>query len=182
MVSSSSTATDRLLHQLGTSFALKDLGALHYFFGVEVKRSPDCLHLSQQKYASELLRRAGLLKSTPVSTPMSSADRLCSTDGTLLSVEESTCYRSIVRGLQYLTMTRPDLSFAVNKVCQYVSAPTCTHWAEVKRILRYVQGTLTHGLILRRPTTSPDLLSAFSDADWAGNSDDWRSTGGYAIF
>jgi histone deacetylase 1/2 len=71
VVSSSSSATDRLLHQLGASFALKDLGNLHYFLGVEVKHSPDRLHLSQHKYASELLRRAGLLKSTPVSTPMS---------------------------------------------------------------------------------------------------------------
>jgi histone deacetylase 1/2 len=178
VVSSSSSATDRLLHQLGASFALKDLGNLHYFLGVEVKHSPDRLHLSQH----ELLRRAGLLKSTLVSMPMSSTDRLCATDGTLLSPKESTRYRSIVGGRQYLTMTHPDLSFAVNKVYWYLSAPTCSHWATVKRILRYVKGTLTHGLILRRPTTSLDLLSAFSDADWDGNSDDRRSTGGYAIF
>lgn len=98
VVSSSSSATGRLLHQLGASFALKDLGNLHYFLGVEVKHSPDRLHLSQHKYASKLLRRAGLLKSTPVSTPMSSTDRLCATDGTLLSPEESTRYRSIVGG------------------------------------------------------------------------------------
>jgi histone deacetylase 1/2 len=79
-------------------------------------------------------------------------------------------------------MTRPDLSFAVNKVCQYLHAPRCTHWSAVKRILRYIQGTLSDGLSLRRPNASPDLLTAFSDADWAGNSDDRRSTGGYAIF
>jgi histone deacetylase 1/2 len=79
-------------------------------------------------------------------------------------------------------MTRPDLSFAVNKVCQYLHTPMSTHWSAVKRILRYVQGTLSDGLCLRRPTASPDLLSAFSDADWAGNADDRRSTGGYAIF
>ncbi|KAK1607856.1 hypothetical protein QYE76_031529 [Lolium multiflorum] len=158
VVSSSSAATDRLLHQLGTSFALKDLGELHYFLDIEVHRSPGRLHLSQHKYALELLRRAGLVKSTPVSTPMCSTDKLSSTDGTLLSAEESTRYRSIVGGLQYLTMTRPDLSFAVNK------------------------GTLSYGVLLRRHTSSPDLMSAFSDADWAGNSDDRRSTGGYAIF
>jgi histone deacetylase 1/2 len=113
---------------------------------------------------------------------MASTDKLSSLDGTLLSAEESTRYRSIVGGLQYLTMTRPDLAFAVNKVCQFLSAPRCTHWAAVKRILRYVHGTLTYGLHLRRPTSPPDILSAFSDADWAGNSDDRRSTGGYAIF
>jgi histone deacetylase 1/2 len=135
VVSSSSTASDRLLVQLGSSFALKDLGELHYFLGIEVKPSPGCLHLSQQKYASELLRRAGLLKCAPVNTPMASTDKLSSLDGTLLSVEESTRYCSIVGGLQYLTMTRPDLAFAVNKVCQFLSAPHCTHWAAVKRIL-----------------------------------------------
>ncbi|XP_071681707.1 uncharacterized protein [Lolium perenne] len=158
VVSSSSAATDRLLHQLGTSFALKDLGDLHYFLGIEVHRSPGRIHLSQHKYALELLQRAGLAQSAPVSTPMCSTDKLSATDGTLLSADESTRYRSIVGGLQYLTMTRPDLSFAVNK------------------------GTLSYGVLLRRPTSSPDLLSAFSDADWAGNPDDRRSTGGYAIF
>jgi histone deacetylase 1/2 len=113
---------------------------------------------------------------------MVSSDKLSATDGTLLSTDDSTRYRSIVGGLQYLTMTRPDLSFAVNKVCQYLHAPRCTHWSAVKRILRYVKATLSHGLLLQPSTTSPDLLSAFSDADWAGNSDDRRSTGGYAIF
>jgi histone deacetylase 1/2 len=69
---------------------------------------------------------------------MCSNDKLSSTDGTLLSAEESTRYRGIVGDLQYLTMTRPDLSFVVNKVCQYLSAPRCSHWAAFKRILRYV--------------------------------------------
>lgn len=122
------------------------------------------------------------MKCTPVTTPMTSTDKLCSTDGTLLSAENSTRYCSIVGGLQYLTTNRPDLAFAVNKVCQFLSAPRCTHWAAVKRILRYVHGTLSHGLLLRRPTSSPNLLSTFSDVDWAGNTDDRRSTGGHAIF
>lgn len=113
---------------------------------------------------------------------MVSSEKIGATTGIPLSSEESTRYRNIVGGLQYLTMTRPDLSFAVNKVCQYLHAPRCTHWSAVKRILRYVQGTLTHGLLLRPSTVSSDLLSVFSDADWAGNSDDRRSTGGYAIF
>ena len=79
-------------------------------------------------------------------------------------------------------MTRPDLAFAVNKVCQYLRAPRSTHWAAVKRILRYVKATISHGLLMRPDTRSSGLLSAFSDADWAGSADDRRSTGGYAIF
>jgi histone deacetylase 1/2 len=112
---------------------------------------------------------------------MVASETLSANDGTPLSAEESTRYRSIVGGLQYLTMTRPDLSFAVNKVCQYLHAPRCAHWSAVKRILRYVKGTLSHGLLLRPSSTKP-LLSAFSDADWAGDPDDRRSTGGFAIF
>jgi histone deacetylase 1/2 len=182
VVSSSAVAVDRLLHQLRSSFALKDLGRLNYFLGIEVQFSDGCLVLTQRKYASELLRRAGLLKCGPAPTPMVSSEKLSSMDGILLSPEESSKYRSIVGGLQYLTMTRPDLSFSVNKVCQYLHAPRSTHWSAVKRILRYVQATLSDGLQLRRPTMSPDLLSAFSDADWAGDADDRRSTGGHAIF
>jgi histone deacetylase 1/2 len=88
--------------------------------------------------------------------------------------------KSIVGGLQYLLHTRPDLSFSVNKVCQFLHAPRSTHWSAVKRILRYVSSTVSRGLHIR--SSSSSLLSVFSDADWAGSSDDQRSTGGYAIF
>jgi hypothetical protein len=94
--------------------------------------------LSQHKYASELLTKAGLQKCAPVTTPMVASEILSASDGTPLSAEDSTRYRSIVGCLQYLTMTRPDLSFAVNKVCQFLHVPRCSHWSAVKRILRYV--------------------------------------------
>ena len=111
---------------------------------------------------------------------MSVTDKLSAVDGSLLSSDEATTYRSIVGGLQYLTITRPDISFAVNRVCQYLHTPRDTHWTAVKRILRYVRLTAAHGLHLRAALSG--ILSAFSDADWAGNPDDRRSTGGYAVF
>jgi hypothetical protein len=77
-------------------------------------------------------------------------------------------------------LTRPDLSFAVNKVCQYLHAPTTSHWSAVKGILRYVKDTVNIGITFQR--SSSTLLSAFSDADWAGSLEDRRSTGGFAIF
>jgi histone deacetylase 1/2 len=77
-------------------------------------------------------------------------------------------------------LTRPDISFAVNKVCQFLHAPTTSHWAAVKRILRYLKQSTIFGLKIGK---SPSLLvSAFSDADWAGCLDDRRSTGGFAVF
>jgi hypothetical protein len=121
-----------------------------------------------------------MLKCKPVSTPMSVTEKLSADTGVPLAAEDATQYRSIVGGLQYLTITRPDISFAVNRVCQYLHAPRDTHWSAVKRILRYVRLTASFGLHLR-PASSL-LLSAFSDADWAGSPDDRRSTGGYAVF
>jgi histone deacetylase 1/2 len=154
---------------------------LHYFLGIEAFfPSPDNLVLRQRKYDLELLARAGMLKSSPVTTPMSSSERLCSADGDILSSKEATKYRSLVGGLQYLTWTRPDLSFVVNKVCQYLHEPHTSHMSAVKRILCFVRYTLDSGLQLS--STASTLLSAFSDADWAGSMDDRRSTGGYAIF
>jgi histone deacetylase 1/2 len=102
------------------------------------------------------------------------------TDGTPLGSEDSSQYRSIVGALQYLTLTRPDLAFSVNKVCQYLHAPTTEHWTAAKRILRYVKDTSKLGITFTK--SSSTFLSAFSDADWAGSLDDRRSTGGFCIF
>src|SRR3954464_4084704 len=93
--------------------------------------------------------------------------------GQPLSSEDTFKYRSLVGGLQYLTLTRPDLSFAVNKVCQYLSQPTTIHYEAVKRILRYVRGTVSTGLHIR--PASSCVLNIYTDADWAGCSDDRRS-------
>jgi histone deacetylase 1/2 len=81
-------------------------------------------------------------KGNNVDTPLSVSEKLRVTDGSKLGVEDATHYRSVVGALQYLTLTRPDISFFVNKVCQYLHAPTTTHWSAVKRILRYICGTM----------------------------------------
>lgn len=151
-----------------------------YFLGMEVSRSPDSVLLTQSKYAKELIHRAGLLDCKPMNTPMTSSEKLAKGTGELLDSDMATRYRSIVGGLQYLTLTRPDISFAVNKVCQYLHSPTTTHHTAVKRILRYISGTFNYGLKFDR--CSSTSINAFSDADWAGSSDDRKSTGGFAVF
>jgi histone deacetylase 1/2 len=136
--------------------------------------------LSQRKYAMDLLHRVSLENCKSTSTPMAMTEHLSRESGTVLGTDDSFKYRSVVGGLQYLTLTHPDISFAVNKVCQFLSQPTDVHWEAVKRILRYIKGTLDTGLRIRRsPSTG---ISVFTDADRAGCVDDRRSTGGFAIF
>jgi hypothetical protein len=180
VASSSVDATRVLLTNLEREFALKDLGDLHYFLGIEVKRSREGLHLSQERYATDIVKRASMDKSKPVETPLSVTDKLSAMDGVPLGQDDATRYRSVVGALQYLTLTRPDISFAVNKVCQFLHSPSSVHWVAVKRILRYVHGTVNLGLNIRRSNSM--IVSAFSDADWAGCVDDRRSTGGFAVF
>jgi histone deacetylase 1/2 len=180
VISSSAAAIDRLLLQLRRDFAIKDLGALSYFLGIEVHRVDDGLALCQRKYILDLLGKVNMGSAKPCTTPMAATDKLSRHAGVLLSPTEATPYRSVVGALQYITLTRPGISYNVNKVCQFLHSPTDLHWTAVKRLLRYLQGTTGHGLFLRR--SSPLLLSAFSDADWAGCPDDRRSAGGHAVF
>jgi hypothetical protein len=142
VASSSQEAIDAILDDLRSDFALKDLGQLHYFLGIEVQKVKDGIHLAQTKFASNILKRIGMTAYKPVTTPLSTSEKLRIDEGELLGPEDATRYRSIVGALQYLTLTRPDLSFAVNKVCQFLHAPTSQHWTTVKRILRYVKCTL----------------------------------------
>ncbi|GKA17967.1 retrotransposon protein, putative, ty1-copia subclass [Tanacetum coccineum] len=180
IVGSSQSVVDRLIHNLSSSFPIKDLGRLNYFLGIEVAHNSGGITLLQHKYASDLLHRVHMENCKSVSTPMSVTDKLARDSGTILSDDDAFKYRSMVGGLQYLTLTRPDISFAVNKVCQYLSKPTNIHWEAVKRILRYIKGTINTGLRIRKSNST--LLSVFTDADWAGCLDDRKSTGGFAVF
>ncbi|GJZ02295.1 putative RNA-directed DNA polymerase [Tanacetum coccineum] len=185
---------DNIICQLGSAFALKDLGPLNYFLGIEIVPHVSGILLSQKKYILELLQSVGLSNCNPVSSPMVTSSSLSLDDSTAFS--NPVKYRQVVGSLQYVTLSRPDIAFAVNKVCQYMHAPTENHWSAVKRILRYLHGTVEHGMLIRRSSGStlqaftdvlwkgnPDTsLEAFSDADWAGDSDDRRSTGGFAIY
>jgi histone deacetylase 1/2 len=124
VASSSDLAITRLVKDLNDNFAIKDLGDLHYFLGIEVKRTQNGLLLTQQKYATDLLEKLGMRVCKAAPTPLSVSDPLSLMDGDPLGSDDSTNYRSIVGGLQYLTLTRPDIAFSVNKICQYLHAPT----------------------------------------------------------
>lgn len=178
LVTSSPALKAHLMTHLSKEFAMKDLGPLSYFLGISVQRSSDGLFLSQARYAQEILDRAKMNDCNPVLTPVDTAGKLGATSGDLLN--DPTTYRSLAGALQYLTFTRPDISYAVQQICMYMHAPRTGHLHALKRILRYVKGTLNMGVMMRASPLS--TLIAYTDADWAGCPDTRRSTSGYCIF
>jgi hypothetical protein len=172
--SSSTEATNALVRDMHKEFALKDLGDLHYFLGIEVTRSRKGLLLRQERYDADLLKRVRMSSCKSVSTPLTVSEKLLVIDGVPLGSQDATHYRSIVGALQYLTLTLPELSFAVNKVFQFLQSPTTVHWEAVKRILWYVKGTLKLGLkVVKSGSTT---VTVFADADWEGCPNDRRFT------
>jgi transposase InsO family protein len=160
LTSNTPSYLDKLITQLSAVFDLKDLGSLHYFLGLQVTRSFNGLYLNQAKYAHDLLKKHNMLDSKPAKSPSCPNTRLSLHDGDPLPDPHG--YRSLVGALHYLTFTRPDISFSVHQVCQYMSTPTTIHLAAAKRILRYLRGTLNHGIAF---SPGPIQLSAYTDAD-----------------
>jgi len=122
----------------------------------------------------------------PILTPLPSTAFAVSLKSCLF-IPDPTIYHEVIGNLQYLSLTRPDVSFIVNKLSQFMHSPTDTHWILVKRILRYLLGMLNKGLLLHRDSPCSlhafaDKLHAFLDADWAGNKDDYSSTSAYLVY
>ncbi|GKB08984.1 ribonuclease H-like domain-containing protein [Tanacetum coccineum] len=177
LTASSSVLLRQIIDSLHKEFDMTDLGALNYFLGISAVRHSTGLFLSQKKYALQLLERAHMVNCNPSRTPVDTDSKL-GPDG--VPVQDPTLYRSLAGGLQYLTFTRPDLSYAVQQICLYMHDPREPHFAALKRILRYVQGTLDLGLHLYASATTS--LVGYTDADWAGCSSTRRSTFGYCVF
>ncbi|RVW98057.1 Retrovirus-related Pol polyprotein from transposon TNT 1-94 [Vitis vinifera] len=175
---SSPVLIQQLIHKLHSLFALRDLGQLSYFLGIEVAYDGGSMHLSQSKYITNLLQRTSMLDSKAAATPGTVGLSLSQFDGDLM--DDVTMYRSVVGALQYATLTRSDIAFSVNKACQFMHRPTSTHWSSVKRILRYLKGTTTHGLLLQ--PSAHFTVQAYTDADWGAQPDDRRSSSGYLVY
>jgi hypothetical protein len=180
VASFSPTTITALMRDLKDDFTLKDLGPLHYFLGIKVHRIAHGIHLSQAKYTTYILIRACMFSCKGVSTPLPSNSKLSVQDSEPLGPEDTTKYRSMVGALQYLTLTLSDISFSVNKVCQFLHSPTTAHLTAVKCILQFLKHTIHFGLHIRcSPST---MVCAFYNADWAGCSDDHKSIGGFVVF
>ncbi|XP_031116697.1 uncharacterized protein LOC116020360 [Ipomoea triloba] len=126
---------------------------------------------------NDILKHAAMSDCKPLTTPIS-----LTKSPTLQAdpYDDPTKYKSLAGALQYLTVTRLDLSFAINLLCQHMHVPTVRHWEQLKQVLRYVKSTLLYGLCIR--TSSSRELHAFLDSDWAGCLEDRKSTSGFAVF
>ena len=162
---------------LNSCFHIKDLGPLKYFLGIEVARSPQGLFLCQRKYTLEIIEECGLLGSKPVDFPMEANHKLALANSTLL--ENPTRYRRLVGRLIYLTITRPELCYAVHILSQFMQAPKEAHMEAARRVLRYLKGTPGQGLLLKADS---DLqVYAFCDSDWGACPLTRRSLTGYFV-
>ena len=162
-----------LLESLNTQFKMKDLGQLGYFLGIQIYHHSDGLFMSQQKYAEDLLAIASM---SDCSLPLD-LNRVTEKEE-LFSYP--TYFQSLAGKLQYLTLTRPDIQFAMNYVCQKMHAPSVFDFHHLKRILRYVKGTVTMGVSFTRHTDFK--VTAYSDSDWSGCPTTSRSTGGFSTY
>ncbi|CAL1400598.1 unnamed protein product [Linum trigynum] len=174
---SDSDGIQELKKSLHGAFKLKDLGDVSYFLGLEVQRSSQGVFVSQKKYMADLLETAHYTDCKPVSTPMEQNLKLTRDSGDLM--EDQSLYRSLVGSLIYLTHTRPDISYAVQVVSQFLGVARSQHLDAVHRILRYLKHTQDVGLFF--PSAGEEVIEAFADADYAGCPDTRRSTSGWCV-
>jgi len=174
-------SSERLLsefkREMMQRYEMSDLGLLHHFLGMEILQTDQGVFIHQGKYAKSLLSKFGLDDCKPVSIPLATGEKLKKVDESELADEG--LYRRIVGSLLYLTATRPDLMYAASLLSRFMTGPTKIHMGAAKRILRYIQGTLSYGIEYVRDQSV--TLIGFCDADCAGSEDDNRSTSGYAF-
>ncbi|XP_060176220.1 uncharacterized mitochondrial protein AtMg00810-like [Lycium barbarum] len=178
LTASSDALRKSIMSLLSAEFAMKDLSPLSYFLGIVVTRTSHGMFLSQKNYAADIIERAGITACKPSQTPVDTKAKLGATAGP--PCDDPTQYRKLVGALQYLTFTRPDISYAVQQVCLHMHDPKVAHMHALKRIVRYIQGTIEFGLHLYKSSIAS--LVSYTDADWGGFPDTRRSTSGYCVF
>ena len=164
--------------KISQRFSMDDRGEVHYILGMEVKRDREnrVMTICQKSYLESVIARFRMQNCNPVSTPLETGKRF-----TKLGEDEETVdiklYQAAIGSLNYAAIaTRPDLSVAVGMLSQHMVSPGNEHWSGVKRVLRYVKGTINYGLTFR---SSDDFrLHGYSDADWAGCTETRKSTSG----
>lgn len=174
LIASKSVETMNIIKEkLSQRFNMDDRGELNWFLGIDFKRHDGQYQMSQKRYTEEILKRFGMSDCKPVQTP---ADKNVNLVKSNYNTVNEFPYRQLVGSLIYLNATRPDISWIVSKLSQFLDNPSPSHVTAAKRVLRYLKGTLEYSLMFS-PTDGE--LTGFCDADWAGDCDDRRSTTGY---
>ena len=161
--------------KLNQSFELKDLGPLHHFLGVKIVqcREGGLIWIGQPLYTEKILRKYGMFDCKPVSTPVNQAVKLVASKDD----DDQPMYQAIVGCLlNRATKTKPDIAYSV---ARFSAKPNKVHWIAVKRILRYLKGTIQLGHNYKQD--APCVFPGYSDADWAGYTSDRKSTSGYVF-
>ncbi|XP_074351332.1 secreted RxLR effector protein 161-like [Apium graveolens] len=165
--------------QMGEKFEMSDLGTLGYYLGIEVEQEDGFIELKQSSYAKKIVEKAGMKDCNPTKYPMDPKDQISRDEGGI--IVDATMYKSMVRGLRYLVNTRSDIAYAVGVVSRYMERPTTVHLNAVKRILRYVNGTLQFGLVYTK-NSGNNIITGYSDSDMGGSLDDRNSTACMAYY
>lgn len=160
-------------------FDMSDLGMLAYYLGLEVNQGTGFIEVKQTTYVKCILEKVNMQTCKPVRFPMDSKVHIGKDEGGELV--DSTLYRSIIGELRYLVHTRPDISYSVGVLSRYMESPTRLHPNAVKKVLRYIKGTLDYGLVYNVGSGNY-LLSGYSDSDHAGCVDDRKSTTSMAFY
>ena len=155
------TCVQSLKKVLDDKFGLKDLGSLRYFLGLKVARTDVGISLNQRKYTSEILKDTSFLDSKPVKFPIEQNLRLSKYEGK--PIANPTQYRRLIGRLLYLTLTRPDITYVVHRLSQFVSQPREPHLLAANRVLQYIKGSLGRGIFF--PSYSDLHIKSFCDAD-----------------
>lgn len=159
-------------HSMQLEFDMTDLGKMRHFLGIEVIQNEAGIFICQRRYAREILARFNMLDSNSVRNPM--------VPGTILSKDDAgipvnvTKFKQVVGSLIYLTVTRSDLMFGVILISRYMANTKESHWATTKRLFKYLKGTIEHGLFHQKRRNMS--FTTYSDSNYAGDSDDRRST------
>ncbi|PKU74875.1 Retrovirus-related Pol polyprotein from transposon TNT 1-94 [Dendrobium catenatum] len=177
LTGNSQSEINNLLSNLHSAFQMRNLGSLNQFLGIHAVKTKSGILLHQQHYAKSIVERAGMTQSKPVSTPVACKTTTSSTSQEPFSNPQ--LYRHLIGSLQYLTLTRSDIQFAVHQLCQYMQHPLNQHFDALKRLLRFINGTTNTGIQLHPQDLT---LRGYVDADWASNSLDRKSISGHCHF
>ena len=148
------------------------------FMGIYVTRDATGMYLTQSRYIENMSEKPAILNTKPCSTPATVGKPLIVLGGEPMKNQK--LYMSVIGSLQYVTHTKPNLAFVINRLSQFLQSPTMTHWNAVKRVLRYLKGTKDMGLHIKH---SDELnLSSYLDANWACSPNDRKSIAGYCVY